>query len=324
MHAISMSDGEEPSESGIRPVSDWAASDRHIGAIVGRYRVEEFVGWAALGPVYRASHVHTRKSVAIKILHPELMHSSDNVLRFEREAVATSRINHPNVARASDFEALPDGSMYLVTEYVAGQSLRELIDVGPIDVERALHLTAELAEALVAVHSAGIIHRSVKPENALISLREDGERIKLTDFGLSTFDLEHECDVITRVGATIGTPAYMAPEQVLGQWLDHRADLYSLGVVLFEMLTGRLPFESESAVRLLEMKLEDEVPALGGRIPTAVAELVHRLLAKEPDSRVQSAAELILQIESVFSELARTTNSQRWSFKALFRRLAEG
>jgi serine/threonine protein kinase len=291
-----------------------------VGTILGRYQIEAILGQAALGAVYRASHVHTRKSVAMKILHPELARSSDYALRFEREAVTTSRISHPNVVSASDFEKFPDGSMYLVLEHVPGESLRSLLGSGPLSSERALGLIGQLAEALVAVHEAGVIHRSIKPENLLLTVREGAEFLKLTDFGLSTLDLEHDCDVITQVGAAVGTPEYMAPEQVLGQWFDQRADLYALGVVLYEMLAGRVPFSAPSAVRVLSMHLEEEPPALPEAIHPAVCDLVARLLVKQPEARLQSAGDVLLQLENTAAAVAQDDLRSRWTLKSLFRR----
>lgn len=311
-------------DSSVRPAPSRPSAaytrDRRIGTVLGRYRIEAILSQAALGAVYRASHVHTRKSVAMKVLHAELARSSDYALRFEREAITTSRISHPNVVAASDFEKLADGSMYLVLEHVPGETLRSVLASGPLSAERALSLVGQLADALGAVHAAGVIHRSVKPENLLLTLRQGGELLKLTDFGLSTFDLEHDCEVITQVGAAVGTPEYMAPEQVLGQWFDRRADLYALGVVLYEALAGRVPFRAASAVRVLEMHLEEEPPPLPEQIHPALRELVARLLAKQPEARPESAADVLLQLQDTAAAVAQDDLRSRWTLKSWFRR----
>jgi serine/threonine-protein kinase len=269
--------------------------------------------------IYRAVHVHTRKSVAIKILHPELACNSDHVLRFEREAVTTSRVSHPNVVLASDFERLSDGTLYLVLEHVPGPSLRELLAEGPVPADQALQIAAQAAAALGAVHGAGVIHRGLKPENLLFAFRDGQQHVKLTDFGMATFTAhEEDCELITQVGVTVGTPEYMAPEQVLGQWFDHRADFYSLGVVLYEMLSGTVPFASKSAVRVLEMHLEDEPPALPDSVHPKLAELVYRLLSKSPEARPQNAADLQREIEEAAAHVAQSELRARWSLRSLF------
>jgi serine/threonine-protein kinase len=224
----------------------------------------------------------------------------DAVPRFEREAVATARVNHPNVTAASDFGRLPDGVLYLVLEHVKGTSLREVLAGGPLALERTLSIVDQMVQGLGAAHALGIIHRGVKPENVILVQRATGELVKLQDFGLAVLAVDdcHE-DALTRIGTTPGTPEYMAPEQATGHWIDTRSDLYAVGVVLYECLAGRVPFAAEDAVQVLGMHLQEPPPPLPPCVPEPVALLVRDLLAKDPERRIQSASECALRIESV-------------------------
>jgi hypothetical protein len=276
-----------------------------VGKVIeGRYQIVGVLGQATLGTVYLAHHVHTRKSLAMKLLDPTLAALGDAVPRFEREAVATARINHPNVVSASDFGRLPDGVLYLVLEHVKGPSLREALGSGRFTLERALSLAEQLLQGLAAAHALGVVHRGVKPENVLLVQRAGTELAKLQDFGLSILAVDdcHE-DALTRLGTTPGTPEYMAPEQATGHWVDARSDLYAVGIVLYELLAGRVPFAADDAVRLLGMHLNDPVPPLPADVPDSVALLVADLLEKDPDRRIPSAAECLARIESIKAEL---------------------
>jgi serine/threonine protein kinase len=271
-----------------------------------------------MGRVYLGEHALMRKRVAVKILHRELTQVPEVVARFEREAMAAANIDHPNVAAATDFGKLPDGSVFLVLEYVQGRGLRELIDEGPLLVERALNIARQISSALVSAHALGIVHRDLKPENVmLVEKGGDPDFVKVLDFGIAKVPVKDVSErgsirpakVITRVGMIFGTPEYMAPEQALGQNVDARADLYALGIILYEMLCGRRPFSAESPVGILGQQLQGPLPTFAKRaphvkVPFALEQLTLRLLAPTVGSRFQNAAELTTAFEAIQVQLA--------------------
>lgn len=278
-----------------------------VGVVLsGRYLIEKLIGEGGMGAVYQAEHTHMRKRLAIKVLHPEMSRLPEVVARFEREAMAAAHIDHPNVAAATDFGKLEDGSFFLVLEYIEGRSLRDAIGGAPLDLGCALHVTRQIASALGRAHALGIVHRDLKPENVMLVVR-DGDRnfVKVLDFGIAKVpvgDLIGEAkgsgQVLTQLGMVYGTPEYMAPEQALGQPVDGRADLYALGAMVFEMLTGVRPFNHESKVTLLGMHVTAPIPRMSERAPAAdipveLDAIVTKLLAKEAAARFVDARELI-------------------------------
>jgi eukaryotic-like serine/threonine-protein kinase len=277
----------------------------------GRYLIERLIGEGGMGAVYQAEHTHMRKRLAVKVLHAEMSRMSEVVARFEREAMAAAHIDHPNVAAATDFGKLEDGSFFLVLEYVEGKSLRELIAKGPIDVLRSLRVMRQVASALSRAHGLGIVHRDLKPENVMLVAREDeADFVKVLDFGIAKVpvgDIAPESKqgaALTQLGMVYGTPEYMAPEQALGQDVDARADLYSVGVIAYEMLTGSRPFEDESKVKLLGMHVTAAVPPMatkapGTVVPAEVEAIVSRLLAKEASDRYADARGLVDAIDGI-------------------------
>ncbi len=258
-----------------------------------------------------------QKLVALKVLHRQTSENAEVVSRFEREAVAAGRVAHPNVAGATDFGRLADGSFYLVLEYVQGKSLGELIrEEGALPLERALAIAKQIAAALAAAHQAGIVHRDLKPENVMLVASSetppapgtggrgtlptmtDEDRVKVLDFGLAKLQKTDAADTqLTMVGAVYGTPQYMSPEQAAGQEVDHRADLYALGLILYEMLVGRPPFTSEQMMPLLLLQMTEPAPALPAEVPKGVRKLVAKLLLKKPEERFQSADEVLTALE---------------------------
>ncbi len=293
-----------------------------LGTILAdRYRIEALLGEGGMGKVYRAEHVHMRKQVALKVLHGDVSTTPEVVARFEREAVAAGKIAHPNVAGATDFGRLPDGSFFLVLEYVAGHDLRSVIKQGKMAPERAVHIVQQIAGAVGAAHAAGIIHRDLKPENIML-VERDGEPdfVKVLDFGIAKLESVGIVDPraetlsggaptsgpqpLTRMGAVFGTPDYMSPEQALGQPIDARADLYSLGVMLYELLSGERPFRG-GAVTLMRQHVLQDAPPLPASVSEAVdprlSAVIQKLLQKSPQDRYASAAELSAVLGELFT-----------------------
>jgi serine/threonine-protein kinase len=275
--------------------------------LADRYRIDALIGEGGMGRVYSAEHVLMRKRLAIKVLHRELTTMTEVVARFEREAMAAANIEHPNVAAATDFGKLPDGAVFLVLEYVQGKSLRDEIAAGPIAAERALHITRQIAAGLGSAHALDIVHRDLKPENVmLVEKGGDPDFVKVLDFGIAKVPIGEvpgakntpEHTPITKAGMVFGTPEYMAPEQALGQTVDGRADLYALGVILYEMLSGSRPFSSQSQVGILGQQLSKLPPPISQRapgiiVPPSVEHVAMKLLAREASERYQSAAEVV-------------------------------
>jgi eukaryotic-like serine/threonine-protein kinase len=281
-------------------------ADPLVGTTVaGRYRIEGLLGSGGMGAVYRAEHVHMRKTVALKVLHKEFVGVNEVVARFEREAIAAGRIEHPNVAPATDFGKLDDGSFYLVLEFVDGKSLRQLISDGPIGWERAVGIARQVVSALVAAHAAGIVHRDLKPDNVMLVTQPDGtERVKVLDFGIARVTLsepQRDATHLTKVGAVMGTVAYMSPEQALGEEVDERTDLYALGVILHEMIAGRVPFDAETAAQILAKQITEAPPPLPPGTPAPLGALVGELLRKTAIERPPSARVVLERLKGIKS-----------------------
>jgi serine/threonine-protein kinase len=285
---------------------------RLLGQVIsGRYRVDELVGEGGMGAVYRAENLATRGRVAIKVLHPEMLENAEAVARFEREAVALGRVVHPNIAAARDVGRLDDGACFLVLDYLEGEDLRAVVNRGPLPQDRALHIARQIALGLDAVHAIGIVHRDLKPENVML-VREGGAEgvVKVLDFGIAKVPAAHEAGrypgrpPLTQAGVAYGTPEYMAPEQALGGSVDSRADLYALGVILYEMLAGRRPFDALDRGELTRLVTTTQPAPLaamvpGGVVAPAVEALVMRLLNKEARARFNSARDLVTAIDAV-------------------------
>jgi eukaryotic-like serine/threonine-protein kinase len=291
--------------------------DPRIGTLLAeRYRIDALVGEGGMGKVYSAEHVLMRKRLAVKVLRRELTSVPEVVARFEREAMAAGNIEHPNVAGATDFGKLSDGAVFLVLEFVSGHSLRDEIAKGPFAVDRALHIARQIASALSAAHAQGIVHRDLKPENVmLVEKGGDPDFVKVLDFGIAKVPLgdvmnsgPKQGNPITKAGMVFGTPEYMSPEQALGQTVDGRADLYALGVILFEMLCGVRPFSSQSSVGILGQQLSKPTPTFAERapdllVPPAVEQIARKLLARDASERYESASELSRAIDALLAPI---------------------
>jgi len=250
-----------------------------------------------MGTVYRAEHVQISKVMAIKLLHRELEQNPENVTRFHREAESASRLNHPNTVHVFDFGRTKSGSLYLVMEYVDGDDLAKVIHKeGPMPFGRVAYLCAQVAGSVADAHAAGIVHRDLKPENIVITEGRDGETAKVLDFGLAKlFEGTVEAQV-TSSGTIVGTPYYMSPEQIQGQELDGRSDVYAIGAIMYECVVGKPPFEAPNPVGVLSKHLSEEPLRPSARSPLSVPaeadEIIMRCLEKDPDRRYQTAEDL--------------------------------
>ncbi len=289
-----------------------ADSQSFSGEMIGDYRLVRELGQGGMGTVYLAYDTRLGRYAALKFL-PSRFHSPERVLRLEREAKAASALNHPHILTIYDF-GQQNGRDFIASEFVEGRTLREHINANDLRLQQILELAIQVASALGTAHSAGIIHRDIKPEN--IMLRPDGYA-KVLDFGLAkltekefaddnTSDPRVTAGFKTRTGILLGTTSYMSPEQVRGQKLDGRSDLFSLGVVLYELVGGQRPFRGETVHHTMVAITDHEPTPIGHlvpRAPTRFQEIINQVLAKNPDERYQTAAELISDLEELQSEL---------------------
>jgi len=286
--------------------------DSQLGTVFGgQYRIEERMGTGGMGAVYRGTQLSVDRPVAIKVIAPEIEQNAQHVQRFRREAEALAKLQHPNTVHLLDFGVTDEGRLYMVMELLSGMDLEaHLAKNGPIELVPALRIVRQITRSLSEAHALGVIHRDLKPSNVFLCHVEGGDSfVKVMDFGVAGFMRETEDrSVLTLKGTVLGTAAYMSPEQAQGYVVDARADLYSLGVVLFEMITGRTPFQANSAVSLLIAHVSEEPPRLADLCPNlpecaAVQALLDELLAKEPEKRLASATELITRIDALLTEL---------------------
>lgn len=287
-----------------------------LGLVVDdRYRLDAVVGRGGMGLVFRAMHLVLRREVAVKILHPSLAASHDVRSRFEREALAVGKVDHPNCVATFDVGRLADGSLYLAMELLEGRQLGEVLaHEGRLAPKRALHILRHILRGLSGIHNAGLVHRDIKPDNIFLTRQgEDVDFAKILDFGIAkpiVGELVDDGVRLTQAGMAFGTPIYMSPEQALGNKLDGRADLYAAAVIGYEMLAGQLPFYSDDRLEVMSMHVAKPVPEMrtrmppdGDTVPPTVERLIAKGLTKKPEERYASAEDFIAAIEEVLGAM---------------------
>jgi hypothetical protein len=290
-----------PLEVRVRP----SAADPLIGQLLAdRYRIQRTLGEGGMGRVYLAEHERMGRLSAVKVMSTSLASTPEAISRFNREAANASRIHQPNVAAIYDFGETPDGTLYLAMEYVEGETLTALLKrEGPLAPPRAAELTAQIADGLHAAHHLGIVHRDLKPDNVIVTKHHDGrEWVKIVDFGIAKQTKRND-QTVTSLGVAIGTPDYMSPEQLAGESVDARTDLYSLGVVLFNMLTSQLPHAAMTTKQSLVHRLTAKPRTLAEAAPhkawsPRLQKSLERALSPEPDDRYHSVGDFARDVRA--------------------------
>jgi serine/threonine protein kinase/tetratricopeptide (TPR) repeat protein len=294
----------------LEPMQRKVWVDAMTGQTISHYKILEKLGGGGMGVVYKAEDTKLKRLVALKFLPPELTRDEEAKERFVHEAQAASALDHPNICAIHEIDEAEDGQIFICMAYYEGETLRKKIERGPLPLNQTLDLTIQIAQGLAKAHEHGITHRDIKPANVMII--RDG-MVKIVDFGLAKLAGQSR---LTKIGATVGTVAYMSPEQMRGAEVDHRTDLWALGVVLYEMVTGRLPFkgEYEQAVMYSIMNEEPEpILSLRADAPTALERVVDMALAKNRDERYQHVDKMLSDLKSIMKEL-ETGNSEEQPF----------
>ena len=279
-------------------------SDNLVGQVLdGRYQLVERVGEGGMGVVYKAQQLATGQIVAVKVLNPHMAKDPTWVQRFYNEAKATAQLQHPNTIRMHEFGQTPSGVLYLSMEFLNGSGLRQVIaSAAPMQPARVMDIISQCCDSLAEAHSRSIIHRDIKPDNIFLLPRPRMDFVKVLDFSVAK--LLTDQGFRTQAGMVFGTPEYMSPEQGRGRKLDARSDLYALGTIGFEMLTGQVPFsDSHNPMAILQAHMTSPVPELPNHVPPAVVTLIKRSMAKEPGQRFASAAEMKQHCDHVLSQL---------------------
>jgi serine/threonine-protein kinase len=285
--------------------------DKLVGkTLPGGYQILDLLSVGGMGRVYRAEQRALGRTVAVKVVHPHLLADENSVMRFMTEARAASQLNHPNSVSVIDFGKTEDGQPYLVMEFLRGKDLaRVAYEQGPLPFKRIVDVLQQVLQALSEAHDLEIVHRDLKPENIILEpLRRGGDFVKVVDFGLAKLKADTTSPNVTMPGIVCGTPDYMAPEQGRGDPIDGRSDLYGLGVVLYQLLTGRLPFESENPTQVVMMHLSVPVPspnevAPERNIPEPLVRVVHKALEKNAADRYQDALEFADALQRAMEEM---------------------
>jgi serine/threonine-protein kinase len=288
-----------------------------LGQVVAdRYHILKKLGEGGMGTVYLAEHVKMGRKSALKVMNPGMNTDPDAIARFNREASNASRLSHPNICGIYDFGETPDGLIYLAMEFIEGTSLTDLIEKGgSLPPSRAASIVHQTADALQVAHDAGIVHRDLKPDNIMVAKNRDGtDLVKVVDFGIAKAS-SSDAQKVTKTGMVVGTPEYMSPEQLSGDKLDGRSDTYSLGLVAFNCITGKLPFPSESAQEAMIMRLTDRPRTLAEMAPdttwpAVVQETLDRALARDAAERYQSAAQFGRDFAEAVGEMPETVAAE--------------
>jgi serine/threonine protein kinase len=278
--------------------------------IDNRYSIVRHVGKGGMSDVYEATNIRIGKRVAIKVLFSDKTDDDSALRRFQQEAKIAGSIGHVNICEVYDFGVTGDGRYFIVMEYLDGESLKTLLDrESTVPLGTALTIAGQILDALITVHERGIIHRDLKPGNVMITTtREGGAVVKLFDFGISKIAHKGGATALTKKGTMLGTPLYMSPEQIKeSKTIDHRTDLYSVGVMLFKMLAGKAPYQRPSMAETIISIMTDPIPdvdSLGRSLPRDLKELLRRSMEKEPGSRIESAARFKEEIQKIQAELS--------------------
>jgi serine/threonine protein kinase len=285
--------------------------DKLIGEVLAnRYQIESRLGEGAMGSVYRARHIKVGRPFAVKVLHPRLLTDDKTLQRFEREAELAGRLHHPNVIGVVDVGETTDGLRYMVMDFAEGHDLATLLNEAPMPPERIINLTRQMLEGLYHAHEAGLIHRDFKPENVIVEKDAHGEEVpRIVDFGIAILreggDPTNGTGRLTTNGLVLGTPHYMAPEQAVNDPIDHRIDLFALGIMIYEMLCGKLPFDGHGAevaranLLLDPPKISDRVPYL--EVDPLLEAFARRLMLKKRDQRPATAKVALTQLDLIDS-----------------------
>ena len=278
--------------------------DPLIGQVLdGRYRIDAVLGEGGMGIVYKAVHAALNKPLAIKVLRPEVSKNEQIVARFKQEAQSASQIGNQHIIDISDFGQLPEGSTYFVMEFLNGSSLTAALERERFTPARTIHIAKQLCAALGAAHEIGIVHRDMKPDNVqLVERGDDSDFVKVLDFGIAK--VGGTTSKLTQAGQVFGTPHYMSPEQCAGTAVDHRTDIYAVGVILYEMATGKVPFDADHLMGILTKHLyENPIPPHElpppVDVPPALEAVILKCLAKKPELRYQNMGELLDDLEAL-------------------------
>ena len=304
------------------------SSDKYIGEqVAGQFHIRQRIGAGGMGSVYKAEQPDMNRHVAVKILHPRYLSRPDLVSRFRREARAMSHLSHPNTARVFLYGQLDDGACYFVMEYLEGRNLAQTVRAeGPMEPLRAIHIMKQVCAALDEAHRAGIIHRDLKPENIFLTTQGGIQDFpKVLDFGLAKVtekQMRPGSMILTREGMVFGTPEFMSPEQAQGKPLEPNSDVYSLGVILYELLTGKLPFDAKQPLEFIQLHVNARPIPLSERapnisFPAGLEAVVMKTMEKRPEDRYSTAQEFADALERVAnpptSSPEITPHAEAWS-----------